>query len=196
VLKAYEEWDVIGPKPVSAETIEQLLLYFRALSYKTLNPENLAEDFGAKSPLSKQTIKLFCQMLCKSENPKVKTLFEEWNRIFGVVYSKELGVAEKDAQKFSAELALKENTDFKMLLFSIHTYFALIMKMIAAETIVMQQGFLLPSFMQKWKVASTDELLDEMKDLEEGGPFKRAGILNFMEGDFFNWYLQLWNDEI
>jgi type I restriction-modification system DNA methylase subunit len=196
VLKVFEEWDVIGPKPVSAETIEQLLLYFRALTSKTLNAENLAEDFGSKSPISRQTIKLLYRLLSKSENSKVKTLFEEWNRLFGVIYGKELGVAEKDAQKFSAELELEENVDFKKLLFSIHTYFALIMKMIAAETIAMQRGFLLSSFMQKWKVATSNELLDEMKDLEDGGPFKRAGIQNFMEGDFFNWYIQIWNDEV
>jgi len=196
IVEVFERWDVIGPKPVSAETIEQLLLYFRALTSKTLNPEYLAEDFGSKSSISKRTIRLFYEMLKKSKNPKVTTLFEEWNRIFGVVYGKELGVDAKDVQKFSVEFELKENVDFKMLLFSIHTYFALIMKMIAAEIIIMQQGLLFSSFVQKWKVSTANELLDEMKDLEDGGPFKRAGILNFMEGDFFNWYLQLWNEEV
>ncbi len=196
IQKTFEEYDVVGPKPVSAETIEQLLLYFRALTFKTLSPEYLAEDFGSKSKLSKQTIKLFYKVLSSSRNPKVETLFDEWNRIFGIVYGKEIGIDQKNVLEFGAEFELGQDVDFKKLLFSLHTYFALIMKMIAAETIVMQQGFLFSSFMQKWKVSTANELFDEMKDLEEGGPFKRAGILNFMEGDFFNWYLQLWNEEV
>ncbi|MEM4772593.1 MAG: N-6 DNA methylase, partial [Nanoarchaeales archaeon] len=35
-----------------------------------------------------------------------------------------------------------------------------------------------------------------LKDLEEGGIFKKVGIRNFLEADYFAWYLDEWNDRI
>jgi hypothetical protein len=196
VLKVYEEWEVIGPRTISEETIEQLFLYFRSLSFKTLNPENLVNDFGPKNLLAKDAIRCFYRKLDRSKNPKLQTLFNEWSRIFGIVYGKEVGIEEKNVKKFALEYGLKNDVDFKKLLFCIHTYLALLMKMIAVETLAIQRGFWFPSFVQKWKMSSSEELKNDMMDLENGGPFKRSGIVNFLEGDFFNWYLEIWDQEI
>ena len=35
-----------------------------------------------------------------------------------------------------------------------------------------------------------------MQDLEEGGIFSDLGIKNFLEGDFFSWYLDVWDDRV
>ncbi|HOT91649.1 MAG TPA: hypothetical protein PLJ78_04855 [Anaerolineae bacterium] len=32
--------------------------------------------------------------------------------------------------------------------------------------------------------------------MESGGIFRAYGLLNLLEGDFFEWYLHAWNDEI
>ncbi len=41
-----------------------------------------------------------------------------------------------------------------------------------------------------------EDLRQSFKDLEDGGIFKQYGIRNFLEGDFFGWYLAAWNDDI
>ena len=35
-----------------------------------------------------------------------------------------------------------------------------------------------------------------MKEIEDGGRFRTLGIVNFLEGDFFGWYINIWNEEI
>jgi type I restriction-modification system DNA methylase subunit len=35
-----------------------------------------------------------------------------------------------------------------------------------------------------------------LADLEHGGIFREYGIRNFLEGDFFRWYLSAWNDDV
>ena len=39
-------------------------------------------------------------------------------------------------------------------------------------------------------------LNEQLEDMESGGLYKKLGVTNFLEGDFFGWYLSLWDDEI
>jgi len=41
-----------------------------------------------------------------------------------------------------------------------------------------------------------EELKSYLEKMEEGGIFRELGITNFLEGDFFSWYLDVWNDSI
>jgi len=41
-----------------------------------------------------------------------------------------------------------------------------------------------------------DDLRAALTDLERGGLFREYGIRNFLEGDFFGWYLAAWNRDI
>jgi hypothetical protein len=43
---------------------------------------------------------------------------------------------------------------------------------------------------------SGDDLRKALCDLEGGGLFRNYGIRNFLEGDFFGWYLHAWNAEV
>jgi type I restriction-modification system DNA methylase subunit len=42
----------------------------------------------------------------------------------------------------------------------------------------------------------SNKLKDYLNRMEEGGIFQELGISNFIEGDFFSWYLDVWNDEL
>src|SRR5205823_1113428 len=82
-----------------------------------------------------------------------------------------------------------------LLLFSIHTYYAIFMKLLAAE-IVSSISPLFGSFIQNCVKASSDKaLLMQMESVEAGGIFAQVGIKNFLEGDLFSWYLSAWNGE-
>jgi SAM-dependent methyltransferase len=46
------------------------------------------------------------------------------------------------------------------------------------------------------ETASDTELKSKIEHLENGGLFKQFNIVNFLEGDFFRWYLDVWDPDI
>lgn len=186
----------VGPLPINEFTVEQLLTYLRQLNRKILDAQTLANDFGSKSTLGRSTVNLLHKKLFYSKNPKTTILFKEWNRIFGIVYGENIIKATKEASKLASEYDLTENLELKNILFSIHTYYALLMKMLAAEVLAMQHEGLLASFANGWKMADDNELKKNFEGLESGGLFKKFGIKNFLEGDFFSWYLEEWDNQV
>lgn len=43
---------------------------------------------------------------------------------------------------------------------------------------------------------SSEQLRRSFAFLEHGGLFREYGIRNFLEGDFFGWYLSAWDDDL
>ena len=190
------DMDVSGPYPINEHTVEQLLTYLRQLDRKILDAEVLAEDFGSKSQLARKAVRLFHTKFCDIHAPKTDILFKEWSRIFGIVYGENMSKAEEEASKLGSYYGIQNNLEVKSILFSIHTYFALLMKMLAAEVLVMQYEGLLSSLAKAWSLQVDKDLLNDLIFLESGGLFKKFGVTNFLEGDFFSWYLEEWDEEI
>ena len=71
-----------------------------------------------------------------------------------------------------------------------HTYFALLMKIIAAELVSVSDGSFRASFSHDLVHSRTEEMFGRFTDLENGGVYHKRGITNFLEGDFFSWYLE------
>lgn len=63
------------------------------------------------------------------------------------------------------------------------------MKLIAAELLTLRETSLGASLAFRLANISDDELKRELEDIEEGGIYARKGITNFLEGNFFRWYL-------
>jgi len=190
-------FQMVGPVPVGRESVELLLLYLRSLSRKPLTPEALAADFGPQGEIAPYLVNLFYNALqAHREHPRVATFFAEWERIFGIVYGEELGQAEKDASELAAlyrTVSDREGTPLlKPLFFAVHTYYALLMKFLAVELASLQGGALVGSFVAALPALPDDALRRELADLENGGTFALLGINNFLEGDFFGWYLDAW----
>lgn len=73
------------------------------------------------------------------------------------------------------------------------------MKLLTSEIVTLFADSLLGSYLKDLEEAyykSQDKMRDELKDLEEGGIFSTLGIKNFLEADYFAWYLDEWNAEI
>jgi hypothetical protein len=187
------DFSVDGPHPVSAESIEIFLGFLQSLARYPLTPEALAETFGPKGPIAQQVVGLFYNKVHKSTNRRVETFFAEWQRIFGIVYGQDIGKAEADAKALGKQFGVKTVPKLKEFLFAVHTYFALLMKLLAAELMTMQSGSMLQSFIQPLGSMSSEDFRRALKDLEDGGLFSRQGINNFLEGDFFAWYLSEWD---
>ncbi|MFQ6100363.1 MAG: Eco57I restriction-modification methylase domain-containing protein, partial [Anaerolineae bacterium] len=215
-------FQMVGPVPVGRESVELLLLYLRSLSRKPLTPEALAADFGPQGDAAPRLVNVFYTALqAHRDHPRVATFFAEWDRIFGIVYGEELGKAERDTPELAALYRMVDNRGrgkarpypqgdrkgaplkgdrkgaplLKPLFFAVHTYYALLMKFLAVELASLQGGALVGSFVAALPAATEKQLRRELTNLENGGTFALLGINNFLEGDFFGWYLDAWDTQ-
>jgi len=178
---------------ISART---LLSHLRALSRLPLSAENLAKKFGPESEIGQKTVKALVNALNfwgkKREVDRPREIFfKEWKRLFGIVYGEQFvsGYKEKEVDALSGLYNVGRETDFQELLFCVHTYFAFLMKIIAAELLTLRDTSFSSSFASNLVHISDDELERQLENIENGGIYAKKGITNFLEGDFFRWYL-------
>ena len=194
-------WILRGPYDIRREVVIKLIEALRGLRRKNLDVNNLVKDFGPNSPIAMKTIKLLYRKLTSSNNPRVKVLFDDWMRLFkqATGYNPE---ELEELPKLAEEYGLTGGVNYDALLFAIHTYYALIMKLIAAEIAYLYGG---GKFYRSY-VAELDDAYSRegvegirqvLRDLESGGVFRNLlNIENFLEGDYFSWYLDELDKEL
>lgn len=192
-----KDFILIGPYFFDQNSARTFLTHLRALARLPLTAENLAQKFGPESTLAPKAVSAFADSLKNWEAERVQVFFNEWKRLFGIVYGESFsGSQEKEAQALTKLYKVGKETDFQELLFSVHTYFAFLMKLIAAELLTLRETELTSSLANKLAHLSDDELQTELEDIENGGIYARRGITNFLEGDFFRWYLDAWSPRL
>ncbi len=187
------DWVVKGPYDINKKVILKIIAGLRGLRKKKLCAEELLCDFGPQSKIALKTVTKFYDKLINANNPKPTLLFEEWMRIF----SQFTGYKEDDLRgldKFYGRKGTK-------LLFCIHTYYALLVKIIAAEAAYLYgAGSYLTSYIAELEdkyMVGIKEFKACLNDLEEGTLFTTLlKIKNFIEGDFFSWYLEEFDEEL
>jgi hypothetical protein len=188
-----------GPYDFTAESAIALLIHLRALALLPLSPENLAEKFGPKGELAPKAVSAFADALKNwGDHNKVHTYFNEWKRLFGIVYGEQFNGTHKkeEAEVLVSLYKVAKDTDFQELLFSVHTYFAFLMKLIAMELLNLRDASLISSMTSELANIPEEELKNRLEDIENGGVYARKGITNFLEGDFFRWYLEAWSPRL
>ncbi len=187
-------WSVVGPEAINSNNISLALEYLRGLSRKPLDPERLSEDFGPQADMAQQSIVAFWNAL-NHPTSKTEMLYQEWKQLFGQVSGYK---AEQLPEIADMEQQYKINAEHDMprLLFTIHTYFALIIKLLAAEILTLVRQGIGESFVERVVTLSNDELKNSLVEMEDGGTFRKLQIENLLEGDFFSWYLDQWNLDI
>jgi len=190
------KWEETEALEVNSQTILRLLEAIRGLKRKPLDVAFLLEDFGPKSVISQSSILALYNALLKSKSPRTKMLFEDWKRVFSQVcaYSKEKLSGLVDYYNLK-----NQNVDVEKLMFSIHTYYTILMKLLTSEVVTLYSDRLITSYLKSLEEAylkDKKELLDQLKEMEEGGIFRKLGIKNFLEADYFAWYTDEWNDSI
>lgn len=180
----------VGPFPFDAESARTLLTFLRALSRLPLTAEHLAERFGPSGHIAPLAVSALADALENWSSARVRVFFTEWKRLFGIVYGEPLEVHHaEDAQLLGKLYRVDKETDFQELLFSIHTYFAFLMKLIAAELVTLSEAPLGLSFSHRLTHSPREDLIARLNEMENGGVYAQRGIVNFLEGDFFRWYL-------
>ncbi len=186
----------LGPYPVNASSLANLLIFARAAARRPLTAQHLASVFGPAHTVAQQALSELYSAVMRAQRrtgpSRVKTFFQEWDRLFGVVYGQELEKAEHTAEETARLYQMPGGVRLKQFLFAIHTYYAFLMKLIAVELLAMQRESTVEAFVAELPALDNDRLRERLSHLESGYAFSARGIENFLEADLFSWYLDSW----
>jgi SAM-dependent methyltransferase len=199
------KWTVEPPTPVSPAALERALRWLAGLSSGiALTPENLTRDFALTEARTHTILReLFHALNAEGERRElVEKLFEQWRLFFSeaIDYSEAFGGRKLEPlQRWAAKagFSIGSTSEAERFFFVLHTYFALLVKLLAWLALSRHLGGKLgaPSF-ASLLVANSHTLRHQLQQMESGGIFRSYGILNLLEGDFFAWYLYAWNEKI
>ena len=201
VRQVGNRWVNEEPQPVEAESTTRFLRLLFALSTgAALIPENLVADFGPRSERARSAIGALYGALVASQDPLVIKLYEQWSRFFAQAsdYSAwtDLVHRKNDVRGFLSPFGLDaRSVDAPRALFVLHTYYALLIKLIASmATAHFSARKAAP--LTELAALDTSAFRDSLAYLERGGLYRDLGITNFLEGDFFGWYLRAWTPSV
>jgi hypothetical protein len=196
---------VEDPVPVNERTTDRFLRLLVSLtSGKALLPDNLIADFGAGTLTAERVAKGFYDALrtkLRSEGDGlVAKLFKQWQTFYGEVTGYGEGSTQikhkKELVTFASGMGVgAKELDAPLLFFTVHTYFSVLVKLIAYLALSRFISGFGTRFGSLYSL-DNEALEKEIKELEHGGLFRRLGIRNFLEGDFFRWYLEAWSDDV
>lgn len=201
VRRVGEGWTVDDPMPVNPASTETFLrLLFSLCTGAALVPENLVLDFGPKTIYAQRAVRALYTALHSSKHPLVAKLFEQWRLFFSEAtdYSEwSARIESKDEfRTFVRGMGLDPKyVEAARVFFALHTYYALLIKLVASLAAARFAGGE-SAPLARLTGKSGDALKAEFTDLERGGLFREYGIRNFLEGDFFGWYLVAWDADI
>jgi len=159
-----------------------------------LVPENVERDFGPGSPIAGETLRVLLANLEESirhgEN-RTAMLYTEWTDIFLQCSAMNAVNQERLSQDLES-CGLPANADPTQVLFTLHTYHALVFKLIAAEVALANTllGDAPQSYCPSAIAMDNETLIHSLETSIEGSQlFRQSNLLNFIEGVFFSWYL-------
>ena len=192
------EW---GISSVQKNTKEALALFLKRLlslsiEKKALIIENLLKDFDSESKLTKKFInKLYYFYSQNNEYKKVELLFEQWKQMFREICGYDFETLDRKVKNLKKVYSIDDEVQMDYLIFSIQTYFALIIKFLSIE-VLRHVSSKKEKGLQSFVINDSKILKGQLEDMEQGGLYKKLGISNFLEGDFFGGYLYFWNDDL
>lgn len=99
-------WHIDSPIKVENYSTEYFLKLLSSLTTEqALIPENLVKDFGENTPVSRQVVSSLFKILNTTDNPKVKTLFEQWSLQFSEVCDYE-GASKLKVEDFARKFGI------------------------------------------------------------------------------------------
>ena len=188
--------DMENPQPVTPHTVQRLLRALVSLGARgfSFTPENLDAHFGSGSPSARQGVRLIYDVIRDTDSPKAQTFFRQWQILFGEVCGYDIHGQSAKVRQLATHYNAP-NAHPAELLFAVHTYYALFMKMLAAEIVTSFSPLGTSTLKRLISAPTSAKLRDELQSLEQGGIWSHLGIRNFLEGDLFSWYLDAWNED-
>ena len=181
-------------RPFDDHSAASLVLALDLDDRRELIPANVMDDFGPSSVIASAVLRTLWSHLdtsLTSHVNRVEMLYSEWNDLFE--QSTSLGrIGRARLDTYSQSVGLPIGADPTRVLFVLHTYHALVFKLLAAELVI--ANALIPGIRTDYCFSTS--ALDDValmasleRDIEESELFRQANILNFVEGTFFSWYI-------
>ena len=191
------EWSIQDPVPVTQHSAERFLraLFNLGTKGKPFTALELAQDFGVDGEIAGTAIRALYNALRDTTSAKALVFFNEWKIHFSEVCGYNVDEPTEKIKRLAEEYGVSiKGLKSANLLFSLHTYYALFMKLLAAELVSsvhqLPGGTPLRRMMQ---AVTSEKLRRELEELEAGSVFRHFKITNFLEGDLFAWYLPAWS---
>ncbi|MCS6894794.1 MAG: N-6 DNA methylase, partial [Bacteroidia bacterium] len=201
-----KELHVEPPVRLTPPVVQRMLRWLAGISSgAALTPESLSRDFSIEQAPVQQILRALQEGLRQALAVKpsmVDNLYRQWSIFFSesIDYSEAFSARKLEPlQKWAAKAGLSAQTEEegKQMLFVLHTYFALLVKLIAWLALHRYVGGALGGPSLSTLLASDGAVLrHKFQAMEQGDIFRTYGIQNLLEGDFFAWYLYAWNDDI
>lgn len=189
---------------LNAKALDRLVRSILSLERSALTAANLIRDFcgSASSGIVFDVARKLNGILAYKATIKTEMLRAEWEALFRLAHEDQSQQRRiQDRQRVLSEIfgvTINEATMEYRALFSLHTAYAIILKMIAYRVVSdVKFGTVLQGY-KDLTAASPDVMRAFVATLEDGELFRQIGILNLLEGDFFSWYADenQWDDRI
>lgn len=146
------------------------------------------KKFGLDGSTANNIIELFRKVI---QSGRVNEFLNEWKGVYYKIYSNLLKIHIND-KKIKENYKLSKS-NLEIYLFSIQTYYNILVKLIGLEILKKSregyQSSSLSSFL-------SSDLHSNLEKLETAELFENLGILNFSKEKMFSWYIWAWNAQI
>jgi N-6 DNA Methylase len=195
-----DKWSEEDPAPVDRDSTRRFLWALYNLGQKGLpyQPEYLHGDFGSESAVARTGVLALYDEVSITKEPKAQIFFNQWKILFGEVCGYDVENTSEKLDKLAEAYVVKGRARPAQLLFAVHTYYALLLKLISLEIVYFYQFRNMPRHFERLIEAGTSQKLRKvLEELEfRGGLFHQLGITNFLERDLFSWYLSVWSEPV
>lgn len=170
--------------------LRKLVLLLKQQNKVALTKKNLLGLINTKSPYVRESIKTIYNEIDYNINDlngsdRIRTLYKEWDRVFGVMYGEDAEATEFNAVSPAIKEAYGFDDNFeidsKMYLFSMQTFFNIFLKLLIYSFL---SEMISPVFTTKTVLDKAEiDLLFDGNDEEEN-----KIINNFFEAHFLEWF--------
>ncbi len=173
----------------SAASCRRFLVLLGSNRQRPVTAGGLADAFGPETASARKIVTLLVELLAaRRANDRADTLYSEWRRSVEVVYGN------LDDQQGDLARRIREVFDLGIqrglgeLLFAVHSYFALVVRLAAIEVlgIATEDADSQPTV---WSSLDDEQLIEKLRAIDDGQIPRGLEIQNLFEGDVFSWYL-------
>lgn len=170
--------------------LKKLALLLKQQDHIALTKKNLLSKINTKNTFVRESIleiykKLYQIVHGENSNSRVKTLFNEWDRVFGVLYGEDADATDFTEVSSSIReaygISLSVTIDSKLYLFALQTFFNIFLKLLIYSFLAQVVD---PAFTPKSNLTKAD--IDRLFDGTGGGAQGLVG--NFFEAHFLEWF--------
>jgi hypothetical protein len=174
VRQRESSWYIDQPIKVDPTSTERFLRTLCSLSTeRALIPENLIEDFGERTNVSRRVVPTLYSLLTAAPPRRTEVLFKQWAQQFSEVCDYDQASKVNVAAHARAYGIPEGNVDAFRFFFCVHTYYAFLIKVLAVQIVHFYLAPKLGTDLRQAAAKTTTELKRYLQTMEDGGIFRQ-----------------------